>query len=128
MNTMKRRSFLRRSSMMPAALPLTTLLAHWAEEHSKAWEEGANYTSDVPQYTFANTLKEQEEQLKANPLMRRFIESRKEKVHHKDRPICHFIAPESFNGDPNGLCRWQGRWHLFYQAWPNTLRRYPRRL
>jgi len=71
--------------------------------------EGPYYTSDVPKYTFANTLKEQEAQLKTNPLILRFAKSRKEKTHHKDRPIYHFIAPESFNGDPNGLCFWQGR-------------------
>lgn len=32
------------------------------------------------------------------------------------RPVYHFTKHESNLHDPNGLCRWQGRWHLFYQA------------
>jgi len=33
-------------------------------------------------------------------------------------PIYHFVSPENRLNDPNGLCYWQGRWHLFYQAYP----------
>jgi len=78
-----------------------------------------DYTSRIPKYTFADTLGEQIEQLKTNPLMLRFAESRKRlSASDRYRPVYHFTSPESFNGDPNGLCRWQGRWHLFYQAWP----------
>jgi beta-fructofuranosidase len=28
------------------------------------------------------------------------------------------VNPEGRLNDPNGLCYWQGRWHLFYQAYP----------
>ena len=34
------------------------------------------------------------------------------------RPIYHYVNPEGSLNDPNGLCFWQGRWHLFYQAYP----------
>ena len=34
------------------------------------------------------------------------------------RPIYHYVNPEHTLNDPNGLCYWQGRWHLFYQAHP----------
>ncbi len=34
------------------------------------------------------------------------------------RPLYHYVSPESTMNDPNGLCFWQGRWHLFYQAYP----------
>ncbi len=34
------------------------------------------------------------------------------------RPLYHFTSPEGPMNDPNGLCYWQGRWHLFYQAFP----------
>ena len=36
-----------------------------------------DFTSKVPHYTFAETLEEQEEQLKTNPLMQRLNEYRK---------------------------------------------------
>jgi beta-fructofuranosidase len=34
------------------------------------------------------------------------------------RPIYHYVNPEHRLNDPNGLCFWQGRWHLFYQGYP----------
>jgi len=75
-------------------------------------------TSRVPKYTFADTLEEQEEQLKTNPLLQRFAESRKEMAGDPHRPIYHYVNPENRLNDPNGLCFWQGRWHLFYQGYP----------
>jgi len=77
-----------------------------------------DYTSKVPKYTFGNTLQEQEAQLKANPLLQRMNESRRKLSVDKHRPIYHYINPEGNLNDPNGLCYWQGNWHLFYQAYP----------
>lgn len=84
------------------------------------WAEKAppDYTSRVPKFTFGKTLSEQESQLKTNPLMLRFAESRKKLAADPYRPLYHFVSPESTLNDPNGLCFWQGRWHLFYQAYP----------
>ncbi len=76
------------------------------------------YPSKTPKYTFPETLAEQEEALKTNPLMLRFAESRKRLQADRYRPQYHFVSPESQLNDPNGLCFWQGRWHLFYQAYP----------
>ena len=81
-------------------------------------EQTEDYTSKVPMYTFATTLEEQEEQLKTNPLLLRFHESRKKLSSDPYRPIYHYVNPEGPLNDPNGLCFWQGRWHLFYQAYP----------
>jgi beta-fructofuranosidase len=75
-------------------------------------------TSKVPQFTFADTLEEQESELNANPLLQRFHESRKKMDGDPHRPIYHYVNPEGRLNDPNGLCYWQGRWHLFYQAYP----------
>ena len=77
-----------------------------------------DYTSKVPQFTFANTLEEQEEQLKTNPLVARFKASREKLAQDPHLPLYHFVSPENRLNDPNGLCYWQGRWHLFYQAYP----------
>lgn len=77
-----------------------------------------DYTSKVPQYTFSNQLKEQKEQIKKNPLIHRFKESRNRLSIDKHRPFYHFISPEGKLNDPNGLCFWKGRWHLFFQAYP----------
>ena len=75
-------------------------------------------TSLVPHYTFSDTLAEQEAELRANPLLRRMIASRKAKSDDPHRPVYHFVSPENKLNDPNGLCFWQGRWHLFYQGYP----------
>ena len=74
--------------------------------------------SRVPQYTFATTLDEQRRQLLANPLMKRLNASRAGLASDPHRPIYHYVNPEGTLNDPNGLCFWRGRWHLFYQAYP----------
>jgi len=77
-----------------------------------------DYTSKAPRFKFANTLEEQESQLKNNWLLKRFRESRKKKAEDPHRPIYHYYNPEGRLGDLNGLCFWQGLWHLFYQSDP----------
>ena len=72
----------------------------------------------VPMYKFPTTLDAQEAALATNPLMRRLIEYRKSYAGDRFRPAYHYVNPESVLNDPNGLCRWQGRWHLFYQGYP----------
>ncbi len=84
----------------------------------EALDQGPDYTSKVPQYTFATTLAEQSAQLRDNPLLQRFAESRRKLAADRWRPLYHFVSPESSLNDPNGLCFWQGRWHLFYQGYP----------
>jgi len=34
------------------------------------------------------------------------------------RPLYHLSPPGKFMNDPNGLCQWGGRYHLFYQFHP----------
>lgn len=67
---------------------------------------------------FAGTLAEQEAQLREDPFVRRFAESRRALASDPHRPLYHFVSPENGLNDPNGLCFWQGRWHLFYQGYP----------
>ena len=74
--------------------------------------------SKVPRYTFANTPEEQERELKTNPLLLRFHASRRKLEGDPHRPDYHYVNPEGNLNDPNGLCFWKGRWHLFYQAYP----------
>jgi beta-fructofuranosidase len=74
--------------------------------------------SKVPKFRFADTLVEQEAQLATNPLIERFAASRKSLSTDRHRPVYHYVNPEGTLNDPNGLCFWQGRWHLFYQAYP----------
>jgi beta-fructofuranosidase len=77
-----------------------------------------DWTSRVLKFTFATTLAEQERQLKENPLLARFAASRQKLAQDPYRPRYHYVNPEGGLNDPNGLCCWQGRWHLFYQAYP----------
>ena len=123
MNRMKRRSFLKKMGAMAAALAVPAGETLQAKTPSKAPKAGPDYTSKVPKFTFADTLGEQEAQLKKNPLILRFIESRKKMAGDPYRPIYHFVSPESTLNDPNGLCFWQGRWHMFYQGYPPEDRR-----
>jgi beta-fructofuranosidase len=60
----------------------------------------------------------QEAQHREDPTLRRFAASRRELAADQYRPLYHFVSPEGGLNDPNGLCFWQGQWHLFYQAFP----------
>ena len=78
-----------------------------------------DYTSKVPFYSFpTDSLAAQEEALAQNPLMQRLLASRQAYAGDPHRPIYHYINPDANLNDPNGLCFWQGHWHLFYQAYP----------
>jgi beta-fructofuranosidase len=68
--------------------------------------------------TYAGTHEEQLEQLKDDPQMKRWASSRKMMAADRYRPLYHFVNPEGNLNDPNGLCHWKGRYHLFYQAFP----------
>ncbi len=60
----------------------------------------------------------QEAQLRQHPILHQFAESRQRLAKDAYRPLYHFVSPESGLNDPNGLCFWRGRWHLFYQGYP----------
>ena len=71
---------------------------------SEAQADQPPYISPVPKYNYATTLEEQEKQIKTDPLVLRFTESRKRQSKDPYRPIYHFVSPESTLNDPNGLC------------------------
>ena len=74
--------------------------------------------SKVPQYAFPETLAEQQAALATHPMMERLALAREALAGNRYRPVFHYVNPEGRLNDPNGLCFWQGRWHLFYQGYP----------
>ena len=81
------------------------------------------YPSKLPQRTYRTTLEEQLEELQTDELVLRFAESRARQASDPYRPVYHYVNPEGPSNDPNGFCRWQGRYHLFYQQYPPEDRR-----
>ena len=69
--------------------------------------------------SYAVTLREQLEQLKTDSQVLRFAASRKRLAADPYRPVYHYVNPEGTLNYPNGLCFWQERYHLFYQAYPS---------
>lgn len=90
---------------------------------SECQEQPESNKSPVPQYRFSKTLEVQLKELEKNPMMERFKRSRERLSADPHRPIFHYVNPEGNLNDPNGLCFWNYRWHLFYQAYPPE---YPR--
>ena len=67
---------------------------------------------------YPSTPDEQIEALENDPTLRRFAASRSRLSADPYRPSYHFSPPENVMNDPNGLCQWLGRYHLFYQFVP----------
>jgi len=65
--------------------------------------------SKTPHYTFFDTLDTQLEELKTNPLLERFRQSRARLLQDPHHPVYHFTSPENRLNDPYGLCFWNGR-------------------
>jgi beta-fructofuranosidase len=53
--------------------------------------------------------------LAQDPQLKAFVAARERLKGDRYRPRYHFLKPSGALNDPNGLCRWKGRWHLFYQ-------------
>ena len=67
---------------------------------------------------YPDALDEQLRALDADAQVRAFTAARERLAADPHRPLYHFSPPGSVMNDPNGLCFWQGRWHLFYQYRP----------
>jgi beta-fructofuranosidase len=100
-------------SLTILAAALTQTCFSWAQKGSPIPN-----ASKTPHYTFSDTLEEQLEELKTNPLLERFRVSRAQLLQDPHHPIFHFTSPENRLNDPNGLCFWNGQWHMFYQGYP----------
>jgi len=106
------------NAAMPKSLLILSAIIATLPMPSRAADAPRDFTSHVPHFTFADDPATQEAQLKDNPLMQRFREARRKLADDPFRPAYHFFSPEAQLNDPNGLCFWQARWHLFYQANP----------
>lgn len=75
-------------------------------------------TPTLPKFTYPNTLDTQLRSLQDNVLVKRFANARGLSADNPHKPIYHFVQPEGYLNDPNGISFWQGKWHLFYQWIP----------
>lgn len=74
--------------------------------------------SKFQQKTYSSKKNKQIKELRKDPQVLLFTESRKKLSSDPYRPIYHLSSPDGIMHDPNGLCYWQGKWHLFYQFLP----------
>lgn len=110
---MLRREFLKLAGIVTVAIR-TFGLKGTAMAQNSAKPQTLVYDKRVP--VFSNNLKEQLEQLKSDPEMRVFAHNRALRKGKRDAAIYHFSSPASWWNDPNGLCFYQEKWHMFYQA------------
>jgi len=68
--------------------------------------------------TYPDTLEQQLHALETDRQLQGFRASREQLASDLYRPLYHFSVPENALNDPNGLCQWRGRYHMFYQFWP----------
>ena len=68
--------------------------------------------------TYPHALDAQLRALDADEQLTAFTAARRRLASDPYRPAYHFSPPQNVMNDPNGLCFWQGRWHLFYQYRP----------
>ncbi len=67
---------------------------------------------------YPDTLEEQLKTLETDDSLEEFQKARERLAADPYRPLYHFSPPDNRMNDPNGLCFWQGRYHLFYQYEP----------
>lgn len=67
---------------------------------------------------YPNELDAQQSALAGDAALSAFAAARRRLADDPHRPLYHFSPPGSVMNDPNGLCHWQGCWHLFYQYRP----------
>ena len=67
---------------------------------------------------YPNTLDEQMQALESDGDLAEFRQTRERLADDPHRPLYHFSPPGSRMNDPNGLCAWQDRYHMFYQYVP----------
>ncbi len=74
--------------------------------------------SAVKKESYPDALEAQLCQLESSEQLKKFKALRAQAADHPWNPSFHFYAPDGMINDPNGLCRWRGRYHMFYQAYP----------
>ena len=67
---------------------------------------------------FPDTLEAQLKALESDEEVQGYVAGREALADDPARPLYHFSPPLHFMNDPNGLCEWQGRYHLFFQYLP----------
>ncbi len=73
---------------------------------------------------YPDSLDEQLHAIEMDASVRRYRESRERLAEiYPYRPLYHFSSPENYMNDPNGLCQWQGRYHMFFQFRPTGVDR-----
>ena len=70
---------------------------------------------------YPSDLDEQLHAIESDYWVTRLTEARRRLAVDPYRPLYHFSSPENYMNDPNGLCQWQGRYHMFYQFRPAGL-------
>ena len=68
---------------------------------------------------FPDTLEDQLRALESDEELQEYVAGREALAADPARPLYHFSPPVNLMNDPNGLCQWQGRYHLFYQFVPH---------
>ena len=74
--------------------------------------------SSIEKEIFEGDQEEQKEKLKTSAQMKAYREYREKYKDSPWNPDFHYYSPDGIINDPNGLCFWKGRYHIFYQAFP----------
>lgn len=78
----------------------------------------AEFESKWPKRDYPTDESAQNEALKTDEALQAFKAYRERVKDDAYMPLYHFYAPDGYINDPNGLCKWNGQYHLFYQAYP----------
>ncbi len=70
---------------------------------------------------FPDTLEAQLKALERDEEVSGYTAAREALADDPARPLYHFSPPGEWMNDPNGICQWGGRYHLFYQYNPLRL-------